>query len=307
MLVLESETHAKNRGAEILAELAGYGASDDAFHITQPSPGGIGAYKAMEKAIANANLNINQIDYINAHGTSTPFNDKNESEAIQNLFKDHSKKIKVSSTKSMTGHLLGAAGGIEAVSLVKAINEQVIPPTINYDNPDPDCTLDYVPNYSQELEFECALSNTFGFGGHNAVICIKILLNQIFNKFKYLSPKPKSIANIEKNKLHFQNKHLIEQAFTHKSIHHSPRLNYERLEFLGDSVLDMIISRELMREFPDGDEGLLTQRRAALVQKPFLANMGRLINLMDYLKIEKNIDLKVDKIADKQIANILKR
>ena len=173
MLVLESETHAKNRGAEILAELAGYGASDDAFHITQPSPGGIGAYKAMEKAIANANLNINQIDYINAHGTSTPFNDKNESEAIQNLFKDHSKKIKVSSTKSMTGHLLGAAGGIEAVSLVKAINEQVIPPTINYDNPDPDCTLDYVPNYSQELEFECALSNTFGFGGHNAVICIK--------------------------------------------------------------------------------------------------------------------------------------
>ncbi len=173
MLVLESETHAKNRGAEILAELAGYGASDDAFHITQPSPGGIGAYKAMEKAIANANLNINQIDYINAHGTSTPFNDKNESEAIQNLFRDHSKKIKVSSTKSMTGHLLGAAGGIEAVSLVKAINEQVIPPTINYDNPDPDCTLDYVPNHSQELEFECALSNTFGFGGHNAVICIK--------------------------------------------------------------------------------------------------------------------------------------
>ena len=173
MLVLESETHAKNRGAEILAELAGYGASDDAFHITQPSPGGIGAYKAMEKAIANANLNINQIDYINAHGTSTPFNDKNESEAIQNLFRDHSKKIKVSSTKSMTGHLLGAAGGIEAVSLVKAINEQVIPPTINYDNPDPDCTLDYVPNYSQELQFECALSNTFGFGGHNAVICIK--------------------------------------------------------------------------------------------------------------------------------------
>ena len=173
MLVLESETHAKNRGAEILAELAGYGASDDAFHITQPSPGGMGAYKAMEKAIANAKLNTNQIDYINAHGTSTPFNDKNESQAIQNLFKDHSKNMKVSSTKSMTGHLLGAAGGIEAVSLVKSINSQLIPPTINYDTPDPDCTLNYVPNHSQNFKFECGLSNTFGFGGHNAVICIK--------------------------------------------------------------------------------------------------------------------------------------
>ena len=173
MLVLESESHAKNRGAEILAELAGYGASDDAFHITQPSPGGMGAYKAMQKAITNAKLNTNQIDYINAHGTSTPFNDKNESQAIQNLFKDHSKNMKVSSTKSMTGHLLGAAGGIEAVSLVKSINSQIIPPTINYDTPDPDCTLNYVPNHSQNFKFECALSNTFGFGGHNAVICIK--------------------------------------------------------------------------------------------------------------------------------------
>ena len=173
MLVLESETHAKNRKAEILAELAGYGASDDAFHITQPAPGGMGAYKAMEKAIINANLNKEQINYINAHGTSTPFNDKNESQAIQNLFQEHSNNIKVSSTKSMTGHLLGAAGGIEAVSLVKAINDQVLPPTINYDTPDPECTLDYVPNESQDFNFECALSNTFGFGGHNAVICIK--------------------------------------------------------------------------------------------------------------------------------------
>ena len=173
MLVIESEAHAKNRGAEILAELAGYGASDDAFHITQPSPGGMGAYKAMEKAINNAKLNTEQIDYVNAHGTSTPFNDKNESQAIQNLFKDHSKNMKVSSTKSMTGHLLGAAGGIEAVSLVKSINTQIIPPTINYITPDPDCALDYVPNHSQDFKFECALSNTFGFGGHNAVICIK--------------------------------------------------------------------------------------------------------------------------------------
>ena len=173
MLVIETETHAKNRGAAILAELAGYGSSDDAFHITQPSPGGKGAYKAMERAIINAGINIDQVDYINAHGTSTPFNDKNESQAIQSLFKDHSKKIKVSSTKSMTGHLLGAAGGIEAVALVKSINEKIIPPTINYETPDPDCTLDYVPNQSQDYKIKSALSNTFGFGGHNAVICMK--------------------------------------------------------------------------------------------------------------------------------------
>ena len=173
MLVIETETHAKNRGAEILAELAGYGSSDDAFHITQPSPGGKGAYKAMERAIINAGINVDQVDYINAHGTSTPFNDKNESQAIQNLFNDHSKKIKVSSTKSMTGHLLGAAGGIEAVALVKSIKEKIIPPTINYETPDPECTLDYVPNQSQDYRIESALSNTFGFGGHNAVICMK--------------------------------------------------------------------------------------------------------------------------------------
>jgi len=173
MLVIETETHAKNRGAAILAELAGYGSSDDAFHITQPSPGGKGAYKAMERAIINAGINIDQVDYINAHGTSTPFNDKNESQAIQSLFKDHSKKIKVSSTKSMTGHLLGAAGGIEAVALVKSINDKIIPPTINYETPDPDCTLDYVPNQSQDYKIKSALSNTFGFGGHNAVICMK--------------------------------------------------------------------------------------------------------------------------------------
>tara|TARA_Y100001970_G_C14242417_1_gene865760 strand:- start:639 stop:1880 length:1242 start_codon:yes stop_codon:yes gene_type:complete len=173
MLVIETEKHAKNRGANILVELAGYGSSDDAFHITQPAPGGKGAYKAMEKAISDAKVNFDQIDYINAHGTSTPYNDKNESLAICNLFKDHSKKIKVSSTKSMTGHLLGAAGGVEAVALVKTIMDQITPPTINYETPDNDCTLDYVPNIAQNNIVNIALSNTFGFGGHNAVICLK--------------------------------------------------------------------------------------------------------------------------------------
>ena len=173
MLVIEKESHAINRGANILAELAGYGATDDAFHITQPSIGGIGALKAMERAILDAKLNLDEIDYINAHGTSTPFNDKNESAAIKSLFKEHSKSLKVSSTKSMTGHLLGAAGGIEAVASVKTIMEQVVPPTINYIDPDPECALDYVPNISQKHNVNSILSNTFGFGGHNAVICIR--------------------------------------------------------------------------------------------------------------------------------------
>ena len=173
ILVVESEEHAINRGAEILAELAGYGATDDAFHITQPAPGGTGAMRAMEQAIKDADLKTNDIDYINAHGTSTPFNDKNESLAIRNLFRVHADKIKVSSTKSMTGHLLGAAGAIEAIATVKAMNDQLAPPTINYKTPDPDCDIDCVPNNAQECNIDAALSNTFGFGGHNAVICFR--------------------------------------------------------------------------------------------------------------------------------------
>ncbi len=173
MLVIERESHAKQRGASILAELAGYGSTDDAFHITQPSEGGTGALRAMERAINDASLHLNEIDYINAHGTSTPYNDKNESAAIKALFRDHCKNLKISSTKSMTGHLLGAAGGIEAVASVKSILDQTLPPTINYDTPDPECNLDYVPNFAQSCDVDAILSNTFGFGGHNAVICIR--------------------------------------------------------------------------------------------------------------------------------------
>lgn len=173
MIVIEKESHALNRGANILAELAGYGSTDDAFHITQPAVGGIGALKAMERAILDSSLNLSNIDYINAHGTSTPFNDKNETAAIISLFKEHSTNLKVSSTKSMTGHLLGAAGGIEAVASVKSIIEQILPPTINYNTPDPECKLDYVPNTAQDHKVDALLSNTFGFGGHNAVICIR--------------------------------------------------------------------------------------------------------------------------------------
>ena len=173
MLVIETESHAKKRNATILAELAGYGSTDDAFHITQPSEGGAGALKAMQRATYDAGLNLDDIDYINAHGTSTPYNDKNESAAISELFKNKTDILKVSSTKSMTGHLLGAAGGIEAVASVKTILEQTIPPTINYETPDPDCALDFVPNIAQNHKVNSLLSNTFGFGGHNAVICIR--------------------------------------------------------------------------------------------------------------------------------------
>ena len=173
MIVIESEEHALNRGAPILAELAGYGSTDDAFHITQPAPEGQGAYKAMERALLDSNIMPNEIDYINAHGTSTPFNDRNESKAISNLFKNSLNKLKISSTKSMTGHLLGAAGGIEAVATVKSIINGIVPPTINYNTPDPDCTLDYTPNNAVEAEINAALSNTFGFGGHNAVLCFR--------------------------------------------------------------------------------------------------------------------------------------
>ena len=172
-IVLEELSHAEKRGASILAELVGYGSTDDAFHITQPSEGGKGAIKAMQNALDDANLSVNDIDYINAHGTSTPFNDKTESAAIASLFGDHTKKLKVSSTKSMVGHALGASGALEAIACIQAIQNDILPPTINYINPDPECTLDYVPNKSQESTINAAMSNSFGFGGHNGVIVIK--------------------------------------------------------------------------------------------------------------------------------------
>jgi 3-oxoacyl-[acyl-carrier-protein] synthase II len=174
VLVLETEEHAKNRGAKIYAELAGIGLTDDAYHITQPAPGGEGAVRSMNLAMNDAGITINDVDYINAHGTSTPFNDRNESNAIETVFGDRSKELLVSSTKSMTGHLLGAAGAIEAIASVKAIAEGIVPPTINYNTPDPECgDLNYVPNSPIKRGVRAALSNTFGFGGHNATLCFK--------------------------------------------------------------------------------------------------------------------------------------
>ena len=173
ILVLETEEHAVSRGATILGELAGYGSTNDAFHVTQPAEGGAGAVKAMQLAIEDAGAEPEEVDYINAHGTSTPYNDKNETAAIKTVFGDHARKLKISSTKSMTGHLLGASGGIEAIAALKTIEKQTIPPTINYTTPDPDCDLDYVPNTAEETQVNSVLSNTFGFGGHNAVVFMR--------------------------------------------------------------------------------------------------------------------------------------
>ena len=172
-LVLEEAQHAIDRGATILGEIAGYGATDDAYHLTQPANGGPGAIRAMKNAIMDANLKFEDIDYINAHGTSTPFNDKTESAAIMTLFKDHAMHLKVSSTKSMVGHSLGASGALEAVACVQTIQNNIIPPTINYNTPDPECTLNYVPNQAVEQIINTTMSNSFGFGGHNGVIVIK--------------------------------------------------------------------------------------------------------------------------------------
>jgi len=173
ILILEELGFAARRGAPILAEVVGYGMSGDAFHITQPSENADGAVRAMRNALADGKVLPEQVDYINAHGTSTPYNDRLETLAIKKVFGEHARKLAVSSTKSMTGHLLGGAGGLEAGISVLAIRDQVLPPTINYENPDPECDLDYVPNQSRPASIDYVLSNSFGFGGTNAALLFK--------------------------------------------------------------------------------------------------------------------------------------
>ena len=173
VLILEELEHARARGAKIYAEIIGYGLNGDAYHMTAPTPEGEGPARCMELALKDAGISPEEVDYINAHGTSTPLNDAAETKAIKKVFGEWAQKIPVSSTKSMTGHLLGGAGGIEAVFTVKTITEGIIPPTINYEEPDPECDLDYVPNEARKAKVRVAMSNSFGFGGTNAVIIFK--------------------------------------------------------------------------------------------------------------------------------------
>jgi len=172
VIILEELEHAIKRNAKIYAEITGYGATADAYHITAPCTSGLGSAKAMEFALNKAGISINDIDYINAHGTSTPLNDKIETKAIKTLFKEHAYKLAVNSTKSMTGHLLGASGGAEAIATVLQIQNKILHPTINYTTKDPECDLDYVPNKARNFEIKNAISNSLGFGGHNASIVI---------------------------------------------------------------------------------------------------------------------------------------
>ncbi len=172
-LVLESQEHALKRGASILAEIIAYGATADSYHITQPLENGEGAIRAMQKALQNAAITANEVDYINAHGTSTQLNDLMETKAIKATFGDYAYQLPVSSTKSMTGHLIGCAGAAEAIFCTMTIQNGIIPPTINLTNPDPECDLDYVPNAARRMEVNTALSNSFGFGGHNSVLILR--------------------------------------------------------------------------------------------------------------------------------------
>ncbi|MCH6265202.1 beta-ketoacyl-ACP synthase II [Neobacillus citreus] len=173
IVILEELEHALSRGAKIYAEIVGYGATGDAYHITAPAPGGEGGARAMKMAIEDAGLRPEDIDYINAHGTSTEYNDKFETMAVKDVFGEHAYKVAMSSTKSMTGHLLGAAGAVEAIITVRAIQESILPPTMNYETPDPECDLDYVANAARPKEINAAMSNSLGFGGHNATIVFK--------------------------------------------------------------------------------------------------------------------------------------
>ena len=173
ILVLESLEHAEKRNATILGEIVGYGCTNDAYHVTRPDNDSKSATKAINLALENSNLNPGDIDYINAHGTSTYYNDMLETQAIKQAFGNHAEKLLISSTKSMTGHLLGATGAIEAIACINALNEGIIPPTINYNTPDPECDLNYVPNKHVKKEINTAMSNSFGFGGHNSVLVFK--------------------------------------------------------------------------------------------------------------------------------------
>ena len=280
MLVLEELEHAHARGARIYAEFVGYGATGDAYHMTAPRRTARARRAACAWRSATPASTPEQIDYINAHGTSTPFNDTIETKAIKAVFGEHARRVPVSSTKSMTGHLLGAAGGVEAIASVLAIERGVIPPTINLEHPDPECDLDYVPNTARRAAVRDVLSNTFGFGGTNASV--------VFKKVRALSQPGDHSALEERIGYRFRRPELLATALTHRSVAAERPAgeaeDNERLEFVGDAVLGLAAARHLAEEHPAAREGELTRMRAALVGEPALATAARDLGLGERLR-----------------------
>jgi 3-oxoacyl-[acyl-carrier-protein] synthase II len=292
IVVLESLEHAVRRGATIYAELIGYGMSCDAYQTTAPLPDGEGAAKAVSAALADAKLRPEDIDYVNAHSPSTPLGDKGEVAALRSVFKEYIHSVPISSTKSMTGHLLGAAGAVEFIASVLAIHEGIVPPTINYENPDPDCDIDCVPNESRRADVNAALTNAFGFGGHNASLVIKkhdsgcsILDTGYSIPASSIEHPASSTQNSESRieELHalerkigyiFGDTRLLDLSLTHKSSTGSGSDHSEcneRMEFLGDSVLELVVTSFLYSSFPNYTEGQLSKLKAVAVSRSTLA------------------------------------
>jgi len=298
IVVLESLEHAVRRGATIYAELIGYGASCDAYQTTAPLPDGTGAARSMLAALADAKLRPEDIDYVNAHSPSTPLGDKGEVAALRSVFKERIHSVPVSSTKSMTGHLLGAAGAVEFIASVLTVYEGIIPPTINYENPDPDCDVDCVPNRARRAEVNAAFTNAFGFGGHNATLVIRkygagcSMLDSGYSipesSIQHPESRTEELHALERKIGYiFGDIRLLDLSLTHKSSvggegDHS-ECN-ERMEFLGDSVLELVVSSFLYNNFPDYTEGQLSKLKAVAVSRSTLALCAAEMGLGSFIK-----------------------
>ena len=275
-IVLEELEHAKARGAKIYAEMVGEGESADAYHITASHPEGLGAKLVMERALEDAGMKPEDIDYINVHGTSTHVGDISEAKAIKDVFGESAYKLNISSTKSMTGHLLGAAGAVEAMVCILAVKNDIIPPTINHDDDDLDPELDYNLNFTfnkaQKREVRAALSNTFGFGGHNACVIDRIKLP--FRKEKELYSSLFDIIGFYPHDISFYKLALMHKSVMRRNAKGKP-VNNERLEFLGDAILDAIVGDIVYQHFPGKREGFLTNTRSKLVQRDTLNKLAQ--------------------------------
>ena len=295
-VILEEYEHAKARGAKIYAEMIGGGMSADAHHLTAPHPEGLGARNVMRAALKDNNTPLEAVDYINVHGTSTPLGDIGEIKAVQQLFGDHAYNLNISSTKSMTGHLLGAAGAIEAFACLKAIEHQIVPPTINHFTDDEafDPKLNFTFNKAQKREIKVALSNTFGFGGHNALCGLskigRIVFKGLFNSL-FLSEEDKLLARTLKGILGTSvgNIELYKLALSHSSSRSDDDSN-ERLEYLGDAVLGSIVAEYLFKKFPFKDEGFLTEIRSRIVKRDSMNAIALKLSLNSLIQTDGGFD-----------------